>query len=1013
VRGKLTAPLATIFQDKSRSESAHTLATDILADYAADNPDVLAELLMAAGPKAYETLFPVAQRQVERTLPVLRAEIVEKAEPTWNDAPLDPSWTQPAPDLKSWIESAQGLIAERFAFCQTMPIDEFVTTAEGLKRSGYRPVRCRPYADGPAGRVAAVWTRDRRSWRMASGLTVDEVRQQDERNRKDGFIPIDIAGYVVSPSDGKPVDRYAALWVERAGPDDEARMYVGTTTDDHQSVQDRLKEAKLIARTITAVRGTDGRVRFCGVWGRPPGAGVTGQGDRDLFEGTFEQDLANRGDQLLLDVAASAASQPRTIRERAQSALERADKTLKAKPDDPDARKARAMANLRLSETAKALGDFNTLVAKDKDDVDTLQYRTIALARLGKNPEALTELATFQKGDVPERSKLFLAAAVAAELGEGTEKALEALDTAIGKQPEGADLRYDAARAFSLASKPITRSGQEKSRKWADRALGLLQEAVKNGEADFGRIDDDPAFDPIRDSPGFVEVLKAGHPERRYAAVWSRDARFKAVPNYGLDPAAQLQRCRELASQGYRIVSLSVARTSTEGPPVTASIWHRPVITEQAKDQLAERQARAAITLVRMGKAAEVMPLLRHSADPRLRSFIVNWLNPLGADPKLIAAEFDRINPNPKPTPAPGQQKMDAILFHPETSMRRALILALGTFARDGLSPADREPLFGKLLDLYHNDPDSGIHGAAAWTLRRWGQQEKLQTADAELMKVKDRGDRRWYVNSQGQTFAVIEGPVEFRMGSPPTEPDRDPVESLHRLVIPRRFTIADREVTVEQYQRFVQSHPQFGVQRQYLNRYSPEGTVPMIGVSWYGAGAYCNWLSEQEKLPKDQWCYLPNPSGEYGARMSIPADALKRRGYRLPTEAEWEYACRAGAMTSRYYGSSKDLLDHYAWYIANSGDPGRAQACGELLPNDLGLFDMLGNVYEWCQDRTITQRGDSQPSIDDILDEIPRLLRGGSFVTRQEYVRSASRSWFGPTYRNTSNGFRPARTHH
>ena len=169
------------------------------------------------------------------------------------------------------------------------------------------------------------------------------------------------------------------------------------------------------------------------------------------------------------------------------------------------------------------------------------------------------------------------------------------------------------------------------------------------------------------------------------------------------------------------------------------------------------------------------MPLLRHSADPRLRSFIVNWLSPLGADPKILAAELERLPATASPTPAQGQQFMDAILFHPETSMRRALILALGTYGTEGLSPGEREPLTGKLLDLYRNDPDAGIHGATEWTLRQWKQQEKLKELDAELMKLKDRGNRRWYVNSQGQTFAVIEGPVEFRMGSPPTETERSP----------------------------------------------------------------------------------------------------------------------------------------------------------------------------------------------------------------------------------------------
>ena len=75
---------------------------------------------------------------------------------------------------------------------------------------------------------------------------------------------------------------------------------------------------------------------------------------------------------------------------------------------------------------------------------------------------------------------------------------------------------------------------------------------------------------------------------------------------------------------------------------------------------------------------------------------------------------------------------------------------------------------------------------------------------DAELLKVKDPGDRRWFVNGQGQTYAVIEGPVEVRMGSPPSEPDHGEDEIPHRRVIPRRFAIAAKEVTVEQFQRFL-----------------------------------------------------------------------------------------------------------------------------------------------------------------------------------------------------------------
>ena len=383
----------------------------------------------------------------------------------------------------------------------------------------------------------------------------------------------------------------------------------------------------------------------------------------------------------------------------------------------------------------------------------------------------------------------------------------------------------------SLASQAVARKDQAKSKSLSERALSLLRKAIQNGYADYKHMQEVVDLDPCRDLPEFAEIMKAGHLDRSYAAVWAGDFRFEASPLFGLDTAAQLQQCRELVAQGYRMVALSVARTSPGGLLITASVWHRPVITEETRDQLAERQARAGVALVRMGKAEEVWPLLRHSTDPRLRSYLVNWLSPLGADPKLIDAELDRIDPNAKPTPAQGQQLMDAVLFHPETSMRQALILALGTYGREGLSTGERKPLIGKLLDLYLNDPDAGIHGAVEWTLRQWKQDEKLRNLDAELSKLKDRGNRRWYVNSQGQTFAVIEGPVEFRMGSPPTEPERFPGEILHRRIIPRRFAIATQEVTVEQYQEFVKENQ---VDDHANNdRYSPDPKGPMNGVSW------------------------------------------------------------------------------------------------------------------------------------------------------------------------------------
>ena len=480
--------------------------------------------------------------------------------------------------------------------------------------------------------------------------------------------------------------------------------------------------------------------------------------------------------------------------------------------------------------------------------------------------------------------------------------------------------------------------------------------------------------------------------------------------------------------QGTRLAESWIAST-TDVPALVQQLdgyrrWAKPVLeaelaqkpapdaTADAQDRLAQRQARAAVALLRWGQGEKVWNLLRHSPDPIVRSYIVNWLKPLGAGPKALMTRLEGLAQNPGSIPKDGKSRMDAILFHSETSERRALILALGRYNLDELSPDKREPLVEHLLEMYRNDPDAGIHGAAEWTLRRWKHDEKLAAIDVEL-KNKDRGNRRWYVNSEGQTLAVIEGPVEFSMGSPLSEPDWSGQETPHRQPINRRFAIATKEVTVEQYQRFLKENPK--IARFEINRYSPEPTGPMNGMTWYEAAAYCNWLSEQEHLKP---CYEPNDEGKYAEGMKIVPDALEQPGYRLPTEAEWEYACRAGAVTSRYYGRSVELLAKYAWCSENSQN--RAWPCGQLLPNELGLFDMLGNVYEWCQEQNYRYpEGEGNTTTEDmnillsINEKNPRILRGGAFDNQPAIVRSAYRYGNAPAFRNIDSGFRPSRTYH
>jgi formylglycine-generating enzyme required for sulfatase activity len=964
-------------------------------------------MLMEAEPRAFATLFPPVQRRRAQTVPRFEAELARQARPEWNDPPLDPSWTVPDAAVMRQIEAAQGILAERFAFCQTMPLDEFLHAAEALRRSGYRPTRFRPHADGAALRVAAVWTRDGRPWRIASGLAAAALVKTDEQNRNEHFLPVDVAAYNAGNSDGGAGERFAGLWARKAKADDDARLYVDATAADHKSVTDRLKADNLVPRTVQAVPGPDGRTRYCGVWERPASAAAGWNLAWAQSERSFVQNQAAQADNVLIDVGVSTGEPAQSTRERAQANLETAETSLKAKPDDPSARFARATARMQLDDPAKALDDLDFVCSKAPRFAAAFQTRALAHARLGHKEPARADVAKFRESDGSASAKLYLAAVVAAELGEGAEEAFQALDQALETQSQDAGLRYDAACAHALASRALARSDADKGRRHAERALEELRSALRRGYSDHAHIQEDPDLDPIRALREFTALLKDGHLERAYTAVWRPDPFFAADASFELDPAAHLERCRELAAQGFRPVAASAARTTADGPLVTASAWQRPVVSDEAYDHLARRQARAAVALVRLGRAEAAWSLLKHGPDPSLRSYLVNWLEPLGAEPNALASRLEGLPAEAAGKPA----SMDAILYHPETSVRRALILTLGHYDPNALSPAAREPLVARLLAAYRDDPDAGIHGAAEWTLRRWEQQESLAAADAELKVLKDRGSRRWFVNREGQTLALVEGPVEFDMGSPPHEPDRFDTERLHRQNIPRRFAIAAKEVTVAQLQRFRRANPKIG--HTYTKKYSPDPDGPMISVTWYEAAAYCDWLSRQEGLAP---CYEPNAAGDYAEGMKIVPDALTKDGYRLPTEAEWEYACRAGAATSRHYGRSTGLLEQYAWYAADSHE--RTWPGGRLEPNDLGLFDTLGNVYEWCLDPAAVYgpKGTGEPDniykSSYITDKNLRLLRGGAFTIQPANVRSAFRSWNVPSNRYDSLGFRLARTY-
>jgi eukaryotic-like serine/threonine-protein kinase len=542
--------------------------------------------------------------------------------------------------------------------------------------------------------------------------------------------------------------------------------------------------------------------------------------------------------------------------------------------------------------------------------------------------------------------------------------------------------------------------------KWARCGSLVVNDLVLENPVFLGQWSE--AYRPVKKAllARLAEIYRDRRPER----TGERNLATNLLADYAADDTQVLaDLLMDADERQFAVIYPRLKERGEQGLPLLAGELNRrppPDLpsSDEKRERLAKRQANAAVALLRVNRPEQVWPLLQHGPDPRTRSYLIHRLGPLGADAGAIVKRLDE---------------------EPDLTIRRALILSLGEYSEKDLPPDIHKALLPKLQGIYRTAADPGLHAAAEWLLRAWQREawlervndgwarakgeraKRLESIRQLLAKDKAKAPPQWYVNGQGQTMVVVPGPVGFVMGSPPTEVGWNAGELQHRKRIGRTFAIAAAPVTKEQFLRFL---PKFG--HPEMRRY-PEPTCPIGGVTWYEAAAYCNWLSDREGIAKDQWCYETDAQGRV---TKLKENYLGLRGYRLPTEAEWEYACRAGAVTSRYYGETEELLARYGWYFLNSQE--RTWPVGGKKPNDLGLFDMHGHLYAWCQESYKdypAPKGDE--AIDDKEDVLSissttgRVLRGGSFFNRASHVRSAFRYEDVPMLRVDLLGFRPART--
>ncbi|MBN1969917.1 MAG: SUMF1/EgtB/PvdO family nonheme iron enzyme [Candidatus Delongbacteria bacterium] len=251
------------------------------------------------------------------------------------------------------------------------------------------------------------------------------------------------------------------------------------------------------------------------------------------------------------------------------------------------------------------------------------------------------------------------------------------------------------------------------------------------------------------------------------------------------------------------------------------------------------------------------------------------------------------------------------------------------------------------------------------------------------------------------ENMVFVEG-GEFEMGDNFGDGYKEE-NPVHKVFVDS-FLIGKYPVTQKQYEETTGINP---------SSFKREDHHPVETVSWYDAVEFCNKKSEKEGLQK---CYTidksrkdPNNNNSYDNLKWIVTCDFTKNGYRLPTEAEWEYAAKGGKKSSRSYKfSGSSNLDAIGWYAENSNN--RSHPVGEKQPNELGIYDMSGNVWEWCWDWYGSYSSSSQTNPKGASSGSSRVLRGGSWLYFDDSCRVAYRRYYDPYYGDYDFGFRLVR---
>jgi formylglycine-generating enzyme required for sulfatase activity len=601
------------------------------------------------------------------------------------------------------------------------------------------------------------------------------------------------------------------------------------------------------------------------------------------------------------------------------------------------------------------------------------------------------------------------------------------------------DDKADPLRRFRAALALADNVPPSDEATWTESNRMFIAEQLLASNAEFQPILRE-ALRPIQDkllgdlerifgaSPGDAQRLSAANALADYAAN-DRERLTKLLTQATAEQHAVLYPLVAAVPSPETIAQLSQV-AATPPPEELGSV---------ARIAYGQHRANAAVTMLKLGEKEKFLPVFDWTDDPEAMTQFIFRCKPRGI---TIDTLLDLL----------------AIRSVSEGRARYALLLAIGEYAPSDIPASRRDALVKQLSDWYANDPSSGVHGASGWLLRHLGENEIATRIDQTPVPYSP--EREWFTlaikvnptpspkpkpeekeegsepsekkEAESNTNAtepketeappeplppktfyytfIVHPSGECTIGSVTDQLDRLKHEVRHTVTLTRPIALLDREITFDELIAFSPKYAGF------MQEFDATPSDAGFAANWYDSVSFCRWLGTEMRLPEADQCYpdpdtldkeqYPRDPQETSFPRNWPLD-LSKRGFRLPTESEWEVIARSGSRTAYGFGSEVALLDRFGWFTENSGK--KVHSGREKRPSVRGLFDLHGNLYEWTHDWFGDFGSSAQTDPLGAKIDSNRVFRGGGWVSDAAYCRAAYRYGDSPAHRYTGGGFRLA----